>query len=114
MAVGVKGFTLALSLLILSAACNSTSPPSGPEATCAQACEARASGCHREECLRGCNLILDRLAEGEGDRVIACMARTTTACSDRSWAHCAARVGPHADGGPPAPLPPSDLEDEGE
>jgi hypothetical protein len=114
MAVGVKGRTLAVSLWVLSAACNSTSPPSGPEATCAQACEARSPGCRRDECRRGCNLILDRLAEGEGDRIIACVAEATARCNDRAWAHCAARVGVHADGGPPAPLPPSDMEDEWE
>ncbi len=113
MAVGVKGFTLAVSLLVVSAACNSTSPPSGPEATCAQACEARASGCQRDQCRRGCNLILDRLAEGEGDRVIACVAKAAH-CNDRGWAYCAARVGPHADGGPPPPPAASDVEDEGE
>ena len=57
--------------------------------------------------------MLDRLAEGEGDRVIACVAKSSQrACTDRAWAYCAARVGPHADGGPPAPPPPSDAEDE--
>jgi hypothetical protein len=114
MAVGVSRVTVAISLLLASAACNSTSPPSGPEATCALACEVRAPWCKSQECGRGCNLILDRLAEGEGDRIVACVASTSSACDDRAWAHCAARVGPHADGGPPAPAPPRDFEEEGE
>jgi hypothetical protein len=114
MAVGVRRVSLAVALtvLLVSAACNSTSPPSGPEATCAQACEARAPGCKSAECGRGCNLVLDRLAEGEGDRIIACLAKTNHACNDRAWAHCAAWVGVHADGGPPAPPPPSDFEED--
>jgi hypothetical protein len=116
MAVRVRRVALALAvaLLLVQAACNSTTPPSGPEATCAQACEARAHGCSSMQCGRGCNLVLDRLAEGEGDRVIACVAKTTAACDDRAWAHCAARVGVHADGGPPAPKPPSDIEEDEE
>jgi hypothetical protein len=114
MALGVTRTTLAITVLLALAGCNSTSPPSGPEATCAQACEARAPACKSHECDRGCNLILDRLAEGEGDRIIACVAKGTTACNDRAWAHCAARVGPHADGGPPAPRPPSDIEEDQE
>jgi hypothetical protein len=112
MGLGVRWLFLAVSLFVVSA-CNSHSPPSGPEATCAQACEARAPDCHPDQCGRGCNLVLDRLAEGEGDRVIACVAKNAQrACTDRAWAYCAARVGPHADGGPPAPLPPSDDQDE--
>ena len=114
MAVGVGRVSLAIAFtfLLVSAACNSTSPPSGPEATCAHACAARAPGCKSDECARGCNLVLDRLAEGEGDRIIACLAQTNHACNDRAWAHCAARVGIHADGGPPAPLPPSDFDED--
>jgi hypothetical protein len=111
MAVDVRRVILAVSFLLLSAACNSTTPPSGPEATCAHACEARASRCTAQECGRGCNLILDRLAEGEGDPIIACVAKTEQACNDRAWAHCAVRIGPHADGGPPAPRPPPDIDE---
>ena len=70
--------------------------------------------CTHHQCSRGCNLILDRLAEGEGDRVLDCVANTVHACDDRAWAHCAARIGVHADGGPPAPRPPSDVEEEDE
>jgi hypothetical protein len=117
MAVGVRWVTLGLSFavfLLVCPACNSTSPPAGPEATCAQACGARAPGCARDECRRGCNLILDRLAEGEGDPIIACLAKTKHACDDRAWARCAARIGSHADGGPPAPPPASDVEEDEE
>lgn len=105
---------LAFAVLLVPTACNSTSPPSGPEATCAQACEARAPGCKSAQCARGCNLVLDRLAEGEGDRIIACLATTMQTCDDRAWAHCAVRVGVHADGGPPAPPPPSDFDEDEE
>jgi hypothetical protein len=112
MALRVRWVTVAVSLLVVSA-CNSTSPPSGPEATCAQACAAHAPHCDSLSCGRGCNLVLDRLAEGEGDRVIACVAKNKDhACNDRAWAYCAARIGVHADGGPPAPAPPSDDEVE--
>ena len=34
--------------------------------------------------------------------VVACIAGAQV-CDDRAWAGCAALVGPHADGGPPAP-----------
>jgi hypothetical protein len=56
--------------------------------------------------------VLDRLAQHEGDTVLACVAvavqAPAAACDDRTWAHCAMRIGPHADGGPPAPAPPPD------
>jgi hypothetical protein len=100
------GASLVLALSLGS--CNAESPPRGPEETCAKACEAHASRCTRHECARGCNLVLDRLAEGEGDNVIACVAGAKGACDDRAWARCATRVGSHADGGPAAPPPPSD------
>jgi hypothetical protein len=111
MASRVNRLALIVSLLALVSACNSESPPRGPEETCAKSCEARATNCTRRECWRGCTLVLDRLAEHEGDRVVACVARSASSCSDRAWAHCATRVGPHEDGGPPAPPPPSDVED---
>ena len=45
--------------------------------------------------------------------MIACVAKNKDhACNDRAWAYCAARIGVHADGGPPAPAPPSDDEVE--
>jgi hypothetical protein len=122
---------LAVAGVMSSIACNSQTPPRGPEETCAKACEARVTACTPEECWRGCNLILDRLAEHEGDRVLACVANETgtagaghatnaaspsggkaRACDDRLWAWCAVRIGDHADGGPPAAPPPRDFEDE--
>jgi hypothetical protein len=48
------------------------------------------------------------LVEHEDGPVVACVARSKKSCSDGTWAACAARVGPHADGGPPAPPPPAD------
>jgi hypothetical protein len=89
-------------------------PPPGPEATCAKSCSVRAGAqCTPSECARGCNFVLDRLAEHEGDAVLACMA-SSRACDDPAWARCAVRIGPHADGGPPAPPPPPTdvLEDQ--
>jgi len=95
-------------------ACRASSPAGGPEATCARACEARATRCSQMQCARGCNLVLDRLAEREGDPVLACVAASTVACDDRLWSRCATRIGPHADGGPPPPVPPADDAIEGD
>ena len=107
----MKRFSLAVSLA-LAVACNAESPPRGPEETCFRVCAARATRCSRHECARGCNLVLDRLVENEGDHVLACVTRTKAPCDDRAWSHCAALVGVHADGGP-APPPPrtDDFED---
>ncbi len=89
------------------------SPPPGPEAACTDACMTRAKQCGDRQCARGCNFVIDRLAENEGDRVLACVAAASGgACDDRTWSWCATRVGTHADGGPPAPPPPKDFEDE--
>jgi hypothetical protein len=57
-------------------------------------------------------LVLDRLIEREGDKVVACLANATPRCDERTWAACAARVGPHVDGGPPAPIRGPAVEDE--
>jgi hypothetical protein len=84
------------------------SPARGAEAACVDACASRVPRCGKAACTRGCNLVIDRLVEGEGTRVVACVAQASGACDDRQWSRCAARVGPHVDGGPPAPLPPSD------
>jgi hypothetical protein len=92
-------------------ACHAAAPP-GPEAACAGACETRAKQCDDRQCARGCNFVIDRLAENEGDQVLACVASAGASCDDRTWARCATRIGPHADGGPPAPPPPKDFEDE--
>jgi len=107
----MKRFSLAVSLA-LAVACNAESPPRGPEETCFRVCAARATRCSRHECARGCNLVLDRLVENEGDHVLACVTRTKAPCDDRAWSHCAALVSVHADGGP-APPPPrtDDFED---
>jgi hypothetical protein len=80
----------------------------GPEPTCQARCAAHAKACREDDCRRGCGLVLDRLAERQGDTVVACVAASAPRCDDRAWAACAARIGPHADGGPPAPPPPSD------
>jgi hypothetical protein len=86
--------------------CRAESPAGGLEETCAKGCVARASQCSSHQCNRGCNLVIDRFAENEGDRVLGCVASAGGACDDRTWARCATRVGPHADGGPPPPPPP--------
>jgi len=100
-----------LALLVLPG-CPAEAPPQGLEATCAKACEVQAPRCSSHECGRGCSLVLDRLAQSEGDTVIGCIARGRGVCDDRAWAACATRIGPHADGGPPPPPPPPDVTDE--
>lgn len=84
-------------------------PANKPIDTCVRACKARASrSCSDGECMRGCEFVLDRLVEREGENVIACVARTPRRCTDTVWADCAVKVGVHADGGPPPPLPPQE------
>ncbi|MDB4935903.1 MAG: hypothetical protein JWP87_2875 [Labilithrix sp.] len=86
-------------------------PANRPIDRCVHSCTARVSReCSADECARGCEFILDRLLEKEGDNVIACVARAPRRCSDIVWADCAARIGVHADGGPPEPPPPTDEE----
>gem|GEM_PF-1236906 len=80
--------------------------------SCVTACVSRAHRqCSEHECARGCEFILDRLLEREGDNVLACVARSARRCGDGVWADCAARVGVHADGGPPAPEPMPEEDD---
>lgn len=105
----MKGILFGGALLLVLAACQVESPPRGLEATCAKSCEGRASQCSSHQCNRGCNLAIDRLAEGQGDNVLACVARTRQSCDDHTWARCATLIGVHADGGPPAPPPPPDI-----
>jgi hypothetical protein len=111
--VSAASATLA-ALCALVLGCTPESPPRGPEEICARACETRTQQCTPRQCRRGCNLVIDRLAEHEGDAVIACVAHEVpggpgrVACDDRAWAHCATLVGPYSDGGPPAPPPPPD------
>ena len=115
---GVKSF-LGGALLLTAGACatfahevpRDDGPAAGPEATCTKRCTS-AGLCSTQACTRGCNLVLDRLVEHEGDRVLACVAEAGHGCNDRAWARCAARVGPHADGGPPPPSAASDETEE--
>jgi hypothetical protein len=113
--LGVKLLGLTLVSVLALAGCEAQSPPRGIEATCAKACEVRISQCEPRQCRRGCNLVMDRLAENEGDHVLTCVAEAKTSCDDRAWARCATRIGPHADGGPPPPPPPPGVfEQEGD
>jgi hypothetical protein len=87
-------------------------PPGGPEARCADACVAKAHACSAAQCARGCRIVLDKLVEREGPRVLACVARAEpgkpATCDEMTFAECAARTGPNADGGPAPPRPPTD------
>jgi hypothetical protein len=87
-------------------------PPTGVERSCVRECARRVPICSESRCARGCNLVLDRLAEREGPRVVACMAARHGECDDWAWSRCAAWIGDHADGGPPPPAPPSDDVEE--
>ena len=89
---------------LLALACHALEPASKPIDACHASCEKRAGrSCSEAECNRGCEFILDRLIEREMNNVIACVARRPRRCSDEVWADCAAHIGVHADGGPPAP-----------
>lgn len=103
-----------LSLLALTLlACRALEPSNRPLDVCRRSCERKAKlQCSHAECERGCEFILDRLIEREGDRVIDCVASGQRRCSDVVWADCATRIGPHVDGGPPAPPPPAEEEDD--
>ena len=86
-------------------ACHSMVPPNGPNDACRNRCDEKASArCSHAECVRGCEMSLDRIVEHEANNVIACVARSTRGCSDTVWAECSARIGGHADGGPPPPV----------
>ena len=88
-------------------ACRATEPSNRPVETCRRSCESHVKDqCTSDECARGCEFILDRVVEREADNVIRCVAKERVHCNDLVWADCAVRVGPHADGGPPAPPPP--------
>jgi hypothetical protein len=84
------------------------SEPEGPLTACERACAVRVTACGVSDCRRGCGIVIDRWVEREGDRVLGCVAAAKPRCDDRAWAACAVRVGPHADGGPPAPPPASE------
>jgi hypothetical protein len=104
----------AFAILLALSACRAADPPGRPEATCVKACGDRATAkCTDTDCRRGCRLALDRMLEKEGDRVIACVAGgKNRRCDELAWADCSASVGPHADGGPPAPPPGKEDFDE--
>ena len=96
---------------LLLTSCRAIEPANKPIDACVQRCTAIASrSCSDAECARGCEFILDRLVEREMNKVVACVASTPRRCSDIVWADCAARVGVHSDGGPPAPSPPAEEE----
>ncbi len=95
--------SLAVALGVLGA-CEGARSPARSEDACALACEQRIPRCGPAACARGCTLALDRLLEHEGETVVACVAASRSACDDWLWAECAAKVGPHLDGGPPPPV----------
>jgi hypothetical protein len=106
-----RAASLVVTGLLVAACGRATEPANKPIDGCVRACVARASrSCSEEECARGCEFSLDRILEKEQDSVVACVARTPRRCGDVVWADCAARIGVHADGGPPAP--PSQLPEE--
>jgi hypothetical protein len=90
-------------------------PTPGPEGRCTDACVAKAHACTAAQCARGCQLVLDKLVEREGARILSCVARAApgkpSTCNEMTFADCAARTGPNADGGPLPPRPPS-IEDD--
>jgi hypothetical protein len=98
-------FAISLAVAATVAACAGAQSPPLPDETCKATCARRVPRCGEVACERGCTLALDRLVENEGDAVIACVARSSAPCDDWLWADCAARIGPHADGGPAAPVP---------
>lgn len=98
-----------LAVASLLACAKAMDPPMKPIETCKRSCAAKASRqCSDQSCERGCELILDRIIEREAEHVIRCVGRQSRGCGDTVWAECAVHVGPHADGGPPAPPPPSE------
>jgi hypothetical protein len=113
---GVLGLVLASAIgIVVSvsafASCRVYEPANRPLDRCRHSCEKRAARqCSEAACERGCEMILDRLVEREGENVIGCVAASPRRCTDVVWADCAAHVGAHADGGPPGPPPPPDEE----
>jgi hypothetical protein len=91
--------------------CRVYEPSSKPIDHCRHSCGTKAKKqCSEAQCERGCEFILDRLVEHEGENVIACVAASPRRCTDVVWADCAAHIGAHADGGPPGPPPPVEEE----
>ncbi len=90
----------ALAALLLTACPQSNDRP---DVSCADECKVQvSSSCRPHDCERGCAFILDRLVEREQTTILSCM-KTKATCDDPTWAECAVRVGPHADGGPGVP-----------
>jgi hypothetical protein len=86
-------------------------PANRPVDGCVRSCTAHLSRqCSLAECERGCEFILDRILEKESENVLACIARSPRRCTDVVWADCAAKIGIHADGGPPEAPPPPEEE----
>jgi hypothetical protein len=89
--------------------CRALEPANRPLDRCRASCEAKAKRqCTAAQCERGCEMILDRILEREGENVIACVAKGPRICTDVVWADCASHIGVHADGGPPGPAPATD------
>lgn len=96
------GLVSGAAVIVIS--CHALEPSNRPIDACRASCAKRASrSCSEAECARGCEFILDRLIEREMNNVLACVVRTPRRCTDEVWADCAARIGVHSDGGPPAP-----------
>jgi ABC-type Fe3+-hydroxamate transport system substrate-binding protein len=90
----VVGLAVASLVGLGVAACRALEPPTTPEGACIRRCEYALKKCSKVECERGCGLALDKLVEGEGERVFACLADAAkTRCDDRVWAVCAVRTG---------------------
>jgi hypothetical protein len=112
--VVARGCVFSVSAGALFLACQMQSSPPRPDDLCVHTCVTTIPQCTETGCTRGCQLSLDRLIEPEGDHVLACVRKGVTSaapnsygyvlCDDALWASCAARIGPHADGGPPAPV----------
>ena len=100
---------LFVAVVVALFACRAMEPTNKPIDMCMKYFEKHASRqCAERECERGCELILDRMLEKEGEGVVKCVGRQARRCGDVVWAECASHVGVHADGGPPGPPPPAD------
>ncbi|HLK41219.1 MAG TPA: hypothetical protein VKU41_30920 [Polyangiaceae bacterium] len=84
LAVLDRAIVSVLAASVLSSACGVESPPTGPEETCVRACRTTAAQCSRDDCARGCELVLDRLVQHEGDHVLACVGQAQSAGSSEA------------------------------
>ena len=94
-----KGGGYVALLLLALVGCRANAPTAGPEARCADVCEARARSVRGRE-LRARVPVRARPARRarRGDGVIACVAKAKT-CDDVTFASCAAVSGPYTNGG---------------